>query len=181
MRATWGRSVRWHRWGLRAPTDRRGRCRPLARSAHDMGREFKVLSVLYQAYPLAPQAYLHCADPNIIGAEFFVMDHVDGVVYRNNDQLAALTGALLIGFEIVLTHWSYFYLSWFFPFAAFAVLASPSLLNRHTHRLAASGAPGAVAFDEDAFDSHVAGGGLEPDRHAGDEAPDRTLGDAPDH
>jgi hypothetical protein len=38
-------------------------------------------------------------------------------------QLAALTAALVLGFEIVLTHWSYLYLPWFFPFAAFAVLA----------------------------------------------------------
>jgi hypothetical protein len=38
-------------------------------------------------------------------------------------QLAALTGAILVGFELVLTHWSYLYLPWFFPFAAFAVLA----------------------------------------------------------
>jgi uncharacterized membrane protein len=38
-------------------------------------------------------------------------------------QLAALTSALLIGFELVLTHWFYFYLPWFFPFAGFAVLA----------------------------------------------------------
>ena len=38
-------------------------------------------------------------------------------------QLAALTGALLIGFELVLTHWFYLYLPWFFAFAAYAVLA----------------------------------------------------------
>jgi hypothetical protein len=38
-------------------------------------------------------------------------------------QLAALTGALLIGFEAVLTHWSYLYLPWFFGFVAYAVLA----------------------------------------------------------
>ena len=38
-------------------------------------------------------------------------------------QLAALTAALLIGFEIVLTHWFYLYVAWFFPFAAFALLA----------------------------------------------------------
>jgi hypothetical protein len=42
---------------------------------------------------------------------------------RSPLQLAALTAALLIGFELVLTHWSYLYLPWFFPFAAFAVLA----------------------------------------------------------
>ena len=39
-------------------------------------------------------------------------------------QLAALTGAVLIGFELVLTHWFYLYLPWFFAFAAFAVLAA---------------------------------------------------------
>ena len=39
-------------------------------------------------------------------------------------QLAALTGALLIGFELVLTHWFYLYVPWFFPFAAFALLAA---------------------------------------------------------
>jgi hypothetical protein len=38
-------------------------------------------------------------------------------------QLAALTAALLVGVEIVLTHWYYAYLPWFFPFAAIAVLA----------------------------------------------------------
>ena len=32
-------------------------------------------------------------------------------------------GALLIGFEVVLTHWFYLYIPWFFPFVAFAVLA----------------------------------------------------------
>jgi hypothetical protein len=38
-------------------------------------------------------------------------------------QLAALTGALLLGFELVLTHWFFLYIAWFFPFVAFAVLA----------------------------------------------------------
>ena len=37
-------------------------------------------------------------------------------------QLAAFTAAVLIGFEIVLTHWFYLYVAWFFPFLAVAVL-----------------------------------------------------------
>ena len=37
-------------------------------------------------------------------------------------QLAALTAAILIGFELVLTHWFYLYIPWFFPFVAFALL-----------------------------------------------------------
>ena len=41
-------------------------------------------------------------------------------------QLAALTGAVLIGFELVLTHWFYLYVPWFFPFVAIALfLAAP--------------------------------------------------------
>ena len=38
-------------------------------------------------------------------------------------QLAALTAALLAGFELVLTYWLYTYIPWFFGFAAIAVLA----------------------------------------------------------
>jgi hypothetical protein len=47
-------------------------------------------------------------------------------------QLAALTGALLIGFELVLTHWFYLYIPWFFPFAAFIALASSPVRVRAT-------------------------------------------------
>jgi hypothetical protein len=41
---------------------------------------------------------------------------------KNVLQLAALSGALMIGFELVLTHWFYLYIAWFFPFVAFAFL-----------------------------------------------------------
>jgi hypothetical protein len=41
-------------------------------------------------------------------------------------QLAALTGALLVALELVLTHWFYLYIPWFFPFAALALLAAPA-------------------------------------------------------
>jgi hypothetical protein len=39
-------------------------------------------------------------------------------------QLAALTAAILIGFELTLTHWFYLYIPWFLPFVAYASLAS---------------------------------------------------------
>jgi hypothetical protein len=42
---------------------------------------------------------------------------------RSPLRLAAFTTVLLVGFEIVLTHWFYLYLPWFFPFAAIALLA----------------------------------------------------------
>jgi hypothetical protein len=46
---------------------------------------------------------------------------------KNELQVAALSAALLIGFEVVLTHWFYLYIPWFFPFVAFAFFA-PALL-----------------------------------------------------
>jgi len=55
---------------------------PVAKSAHDMGREYKVLSVLHQALPFAPRAFLYCDDPALIGADFFVMERRKGVVVR---------------------------------------------------------------------------------------------------
>jgi hypothetical protein len=45
-------------------------------------------------------------------------------------QLAALTAALLLGFELVLTHWFYLYIPWFFPFVAYAALARDGLPHR---------------------------------------------------
>src|SRR5437868_7980918 len=39
---------------------------PVAASAHDMGREYRVLSVLHRVYPLAPRAYLYCEDAAVI-------------------------------------------------------------------------------------------------------------------
>jgi hypothetical protein len=47
---------------------------------------------------------------------------------KNELQIAALSAALLIGFEAVLTHWFYLYIPWFFPFVAFALFA-PALLS----------------------------------------------------
>jgi aminoglycoside phosphotransferase (APT) family kinase protein len=55
---------------------------PVAPGAHDMEREHKVLSTLWRAFPLAPRAYLFCADPALLGAPFFVMERRHGVVVR---------------------------------------------------------------------------------------------------
>lgn len=55
---------------------------PVAKSAHDMGREYAVLSRLYQAFPFAPRAFLYCDDPAVLGAPFFIMERRHGVVVR---------------------------------------------------------------------------------------------------
>jgi hypothetical protein len=42
---------------------------------------------------------------------------------RSPLRMAAFTAVLLIGFEVVLTHWSYLYMPWFFPFVAMTLIA----------------------------------------------------------
>jgi aminoglycoside phosphotransferase (APT) family kinase protein len=56
---------------------------PLAPKAHDMGREFAVLSRLYQVFPPAPRAYYFTNDPSILGAPFVVLERRRGIVIRN--------------------------------------------------------------------------------------------------
>ena len=55
---------------------------PVAPKSHDMGREYRVLSVLHQAFPLAPRAFLFCEDEAIVGAPFLVMERRKGIVIR---------------------------------------------------------------------------------------------------
>jgi aminoglycoside phosphotransferase (APT) family kinase protein len=69
-------------YGTHAYVLRRPPLGPVARSAHDMKREYGVLAVLHQAFPYAPQAYLYCDDLEIVGAEFFVMERRQGIVVR---------------------------------------------------------------------------------------------------
>ena len=57
---------------------------------------------------------------------------------KNVVQLVALTAALLIGFELVLTHWFYLYIPWFFPFVALVALA-PALPRAVTEESADAG------------------------------------------
>src|SRR5580658_8647645 len=54
------------------------------KSAHDMSREFRVLSKLHSAYAPAPQALFYCDDDGIIGAPFYIMRPIRGVILRRN-------------------------------------------------------------------------------------------------
>jgi len=54
----------------------------LAPGAHDMAREYKVLSQLWTIFPKAPRAYLFVEDTSIAGAEMFVMERRKGEVIR---------------------------------------------------------------------------------------------------
>ena len=70
------------RFGSREIVVRRPPLGPVAPGAHDMTREFKVLSKLWRHCALAPRALLLCEDADIIGATFFAMERRTGVVAR---------------------------------------------------------------------------------------------------
>ena len=56
------------------------------KSAHDMGREYRILSRLVEVYPKVPRPLLYCDDPAALGgdggAPFYVMERVSGVILR---------------------------------------------------------------------------------------------------
>jgi len=54
----------------------------IAPGAHDMHREYKVLSKLYKHFDPAPRAYHYCEDEAIIGAPFVIMQRCTGTVIR---------------------------------------------------------------------------------------------------
>jgi aminoglycoside phosphotransferase (APT) family kinase protein len=53
-----------------------------ARSAHDMGREFRVQRALRPRFPRVPEMIAFCDDPSVLGVDFYVMGRIDGVVPR---------------------------------------------------------------------------------------------------
>lgn len=64
---------------------------PVAKGAHDMVREHRILSRLYRGFPLAPRSFLLCEDVDVLGAPFFVMERRKGFVIHS-DMPAAWAG-----------------------------------------------------------------------------------------
>ena len=52
------------------------------KSAHDMGREFKILSALENVFPYAPKPIHFCEDHNVLGCDFYLMSYIEGLVIR---------------------------------------------------------------------------------------------------
>ncbi|MFD3524086.1 phosphotransferase family protein [Streptomyces sp. NPDC058653] len=74
-----------HEWVVRRP--------PLGHvlaTAHDMRREFRVISALYPTAVPVPEPLLLCEDPEVLGAPFYLMEYVEGTPYRTAEQLAPL-------------------------------------------------------------------------------------------
>jgi aminoglycoside phosphotransferase (APT) family kinase protein len=93
-RVTDGRS----RWVVRRPP--LGHVLP---TAHDMAREYRVISALQGSPVPVPRVVLYCADESVLGAPFYVMDEVPGVVLRSAEDFDALPdgGAVHCGRQLV--------------------------------------------------------------------------------
>ena len=49
-----------------------------------MGREYRVLSKLHSAYPMAPEVLLYCDDESILGSPFYLMERIRGIIIRRD-------------------------------------------------------------------------------------------------
>src|SRR6266581_2049514 len=54
------------------------------KSAHDMAREFRVLSRLHGVYPVAPEVLCYCDEESILGAPFYLMKPIRGIILRRD-------------------------------------------------------------------------------------------------
>ena len=72
------------RYGIQEFVLRRPPLGPVAPTAHDMPREFKLLSVIEPHFPLAPRPILLCEDLSIIGIPFFLMERRRGSIVRSS-------------------------------------------------------------------------------------------------
>ena len=69
------------------------------RGAHDMGREFRILTALSAVFPQAPKAIRYCEDESILGRPFFLMERIEGEILRGSqggppERMARLSRAL---------------------------------------------------------------------------------------
>lgn len=87
------------RWVLRRPP--LGHVMP---SAHDMGREYRVLSGLNRVGFPAPTALVECVDESVIGAPFMVMSFVPGRVIDSAEKARALTPTATRDVSTALVH-----------------------------------------------------------------------------
>jgi aminoglycoside phosphotransferase (APT) family kinase protein len=54
-----------------------------AKSAHDMGREFRIMQKLNPVFP-CPRPLAYCEDESLIGSTFYVMEKITGVILRRD-------------------------------------------------------------------------------------------------
>ncbi|HCS26051.1 MAG TPA: hypothetical protein DIW43_01270 [Spongiibacteraceae bacterium] len=83
---------------------RRPPVRGLVATAHDMSREWKIMDALHRHTEIpVPATLAYCQDTEITGAEFYVMDFIDGLILRDHKSANALTaGDALVATESLI-------------------------------------------------------------------------------
>lgn len=71
------------RWGEHELVLRRPPFGANIKTAHDMSREYRVLSSLHKVYAKVPRPLLYCDDESVIGAPFYIMQRLKGIILRN--------------------------------------------------------------------------------------------------
>ena len=73
-------------------------------SAHDMKREFLIQSRLKPVYDLVPHVIALCEDHSILGSDFYVMDRIQGEIFRRDvpeslstDDISIMATSLVSG------------------------------------------------------------------------------------
>ncbi len=55
-----------------------------AKTAHDMGREYRILTALKPVFPYCPEPLLYTEDESVMGCPFYVMERIPGIILRKN-------------------------------------------------------------------------------------------------
>ena len=55
-----------------------------AKTAHDMHREFRILSALRPVYPYCPMPLAYCDDETVMGCPVYVMERIKGIILRKD-------------------------------------------------------------------------------------------------
>ncbi|MBN2033059.1 MAG: phosphotransferase family protein, partial [Deltaproteobacteria bacterium] len=75
-----------------------------AKTAHDMGREYRILKALNRVFPYCPKPLAYTEDESILGCSFYIMERLKGIILRKNlpkgiefspDQMRSLCENLL--------------------------------------------------------------------------------------
>ena len=77
-----------HDWVLRRP--------PLGhvlQTAHDMAREFRIISALASSAVPVPAAVLYCDDETVLGSHWYLMERAAGTAYTSASRLAPMGSA----------------------------------------------------------------------------------------
>ncbi|ONI67837.1 phosphotransferase family protein [Kribbella sp. ALI-6-A] len=76
-----------------------------AKSAHDMGREYRIQAGLAPVFPYVPKMVAHCTDPDVLGSDFYVMHRIAGTIPRRSELGVDLTPEQTrqLGFTLVDT------------------------------------------------------------------------------